>query len=192
MKRYRNISLAYSVGLGTIALVFAVLAWAQTVDQGKSKVTVTFKQMNVPVDAAFKNFKVHVSFDATKLAETKATVEIDTASFDLGPGTEDYNAEVRKKEWFDTKSFPKAIFQTNGAAKSLGAGKYEVPGKLTLKGKTVELLAPVSVKTEGASSIFEGQVPIKRLAFNIGDGEWKDTATVADEVVIKFRIVTTN
>ena len=97
---------------------------------------------------------------------------------------------MRKKEWFDTKTFPKAIFQTSGTAKSLGGGKYEVPGKLTLKGKTVELVAPVSVKTDGASSVFEGQVPIKRLAFNIGEGEWKDTGTVADEVVIKFRIVT--
>jgi polyisoprenoid-binding protein YceI len=32
-------------------------------------------------------------------------------------------------------------------------------------------------------------VPIKRLAFGIGDGEWKDTSVVADEVIIKFRIV---
>jgi len=36
--------------------------------------------------------------------------------------------------------------------------------------------------------VFEGQLPIKRLAFNIGEGEWKDTSMVADEVVIKFRV----
>ncbi|TFW09797.1 polyisoprenoid-binding protein, partial [Oxalobacteraceae bacterium OM1] len=29
------------------------------------------------------------------------------------------------------------------------------------------------------------------LAFNIGEGEWKDTSMVADEVLIKFRVVTT-
>ena len=36
----------------------------------------------------------------------------------------------------------------------------------------------------------EGALPIKRLTFNIGDGEWKDTGTgtVADEIVIKFRV----
>ena len=180
-----------TITVAVTGLVVAALAWAQTVDSAKSTVAVTFKQMNVPVDAAFKTFKAQVVFDAAKLAETKASVEIDTASFDLGPGTEEYNVEVRKKEWFDTKTFPKAVFQTSGAAKSLGGNKYEVPGKLTLKGKTVELIAPVTVKTEGANSIFEGQLPIKRLAFNIGEGEWKDTATVADEVVIKFRIVTT-
>ena len=32
-------------------------------------------------------------------------------------------------------------------------------------------------------------LPIKRLAFNIGEGEWKDASTVADDVQIKFRIV---
>jgi hypothetical protein len=33
-------------------------------------------------------------------------------------------------------------------------------------------------------------LPIKRTVFNIGDGEWKDTSVVADDVQIKFRIVT--
>ena len=174
----------------TATLALAAAAFAQNLDAGKSKVGVVFKQMNVPVDAEFKSFNAQVAFDPAKLDQTKATVEIDTASFDLGPGAEDYNAEVRKKEWFDSKSFPKATFQTTGAAKSLGSGKYEVPGKLTVKGKSVDLMAPVSYKAVGASSVFEGQLPIRRLAFNIGEGEWKDTGTVADEVVIKFRIVT--
>jgi len=34
-------------------------------------------------------------------------------------------------------------------------------------------------------------LPIKRLTFNIGEGEWKDTSMVADEVTIKFHVVTT-
>ena len=37
--------------------------------------------------------------------------------------------------------------------------------------------------------IFEGNLPIKRLAFGIGEGEWKDASIVADEVVIKFRVL---
>lgn len=185
-----NLSFRLILLSGGAALALAAAAIAQNLDAGKSKVGVVFKQMNVPVEATFKSFKAQVSFDPTKLDQTKATVEIDTGSFDLGPGTEDYNAEVRKKEWFDTKSFPTATFQTTGPAKSLGSGRYEVPGKLTVKGKSIDLIAPVSYKIDSAINVFEGQLPIKRLAFNIGEGEWKDTSTVADEVVIKFRIVT--
>ena len=49
----------------------------------------------------------------------------------------------------------------------------------------------LNVKKEGAAQLFEGSRPIKRLVFSIGDGTWKDTSVVADEVIIKFRIVGT-
>ena len=61
-------------------------------------------------------------------------------------------------------------------------------GKLTIKGKTVDVSFPLNVKKEGDQQVFEGSLPIKRLAFGIGEGEWKDTSIVADEVVIKFRV----
>ena len=32
-------------------------------------------------------------------------------------------------------------------------------------------------------------LPIKRLAFKIGDGEWADTSMVADEVQVRFKLV---
>jgi polyisoprenoid-binding protein YceI len=47
----------------------------------------------------------------------------------------------------------------------------------------------VTVTQQGATQTFDGALPIKRLQFDIGLGEWKDTSTVADEVVIKFHIV---
>ncbi|NBF18396.1 polyisoprenoid-binding protein, partial [Pseudomonas sp. Fl4BN2] len=30
---------------------------------------------------------------------------------------------------------------------------------------------------------------VKRNAFKVGDGEWKDTSVVSDDVTIKFRVV---
>jgi polyisoprenoid-binding protein YceI len=50
-------------------------------------------------------------------------------------------------------------------------------------------LARISAKSEGGKQVFDGQLPIRRLAFNIGEGEWKDISMVADEVTIKFRVV---
>ena len=35
----------------------------------------------------------------------------------------------------------------------------------------------------------EGQFTVKRLDFRIGEGMWADTNTVADEVVIRIRMV---
>jgi len=33
----------------------------------------------------------------------------------------------------------------------------------------------------------EGQFPLKRLRFKVGEGPWSDTDTVADEVLVRFR-----
>jgi polyisoprenoid-binding protein YceI len=155
-------------------------------DPAKSSVTATFKQMGVPVEAKFKQFSAQIDYDAAKPAASKASVEIQTGSFDLGDP--EYNKEVTKKEWFNAAQFPKATFVSTAIAPA-GAGKLNVSGKLNIKGRSADVSFPLSVKAEGGKQVFEGQLPIKRLAFNIGEGEWKDTSMVADEVVIKFRVV---
>lgn len=155
------------------------------IDLSKSTVSATFKQMNVPVDANFTKFSAMVDFDANKLDAAKASIDIHIPSFDLGDP--DYNHEVQKKEWFNGSQFPKATF-VSSKIKSLTAGKFEVSGKLTIKGRTADVNFPLTLKKEGSAQIFEGSLPIRRLAFSIGEGEWKDTSIVADEVIIKFRI----
>ena len=164
----------------------ALAATALKTDAAKSKVTITFKQMNVPVDAQFKKFNAAISYDAAKPENSKANVEIDVASFDLGDPM--YNQEVQKKEWFNTAQFPKATFAST-QIKAGAAGKLDVTGKLTIKGKSSDVSFPLTVKKEGTTQVFEGTLPIKRLTYGIGDGEWKDTSIVADDVSIKFRVV---
>jgi len=154
-------------------------------DLAKSSVSATFKQMNVPVEAPFRTFAAAIDYDAAKPAASKASVEITTASFDIGDAM--YNKEVAKKEWFNSAQFPKATFVSTAIAPA-GAGKLNVSGKLTMKGKTANVRFPLTVKAEGGKQVFEGSLPIRRLAFDIGEGEWKDTSMVADEVVIKFRV----
>ncbi len=165
----------------------ATLALAATlkVDPAKSSVSAVFRQMGVPVEAKFTRFTAQVSFDSTKPQEGKASVDIDIPSFDLGDP--DYNREVQKKEWFNGSQFPKASFVST-RIQAGAPGKCDVSGKLTIKGKTADVSFPLSVKKEGDQQVFDGSLPIKRLAFGIGEGEWKDTSIVADEVVIKFRV----
>jgi polyisoprenoid-binding protein YceI len=156
------------------------------IDTAKSNVSAVFKQMNVPVEARFKRFNAQIDYNDAKPGASKASVEIDIPSIDLGDA--EFNNESLKPEWFNGAKFPKATF-ISSAIKPGAGGKLDVIGKLTIKGKTADVNFPLSVKREGANQVFEGALPIKRLAFNIGEGEWKDTDTVADEVIIKFRVV---
>lgn len=169
-----------------LAVALAASALPLKPDLAHSSVAAVFKQMNVPVEAKFKKFNAQVDYDAAKPETAKASVDIDTASLDLGDP--EMNKEVAKKDWFNSAQFPKASF-VSSSIKPNGAGKLNVAGKLAIKGKSVDVNFPLTVKTEGGKQVFEGALPIKRLAFNIGEGEWKDTSMVADEVVIKFRVI---
>lgn len=171
----------------SLAIALPALAVIAKLDTGKSTVGIVFKQMNVPVDAKFKKFTANIDYDNVKPELSKATVDIDVTSFELGDP--EYNKEVLKKEWFNAAQFPKANFVSTSMKAGIN-GKLDVTGNLTIKGKTVVISFPLSVKKEGNSQVFDGLLPIKRLAFNIGEGEWKDTSMVADEVVIKFHVVT--
>ncbi len=156
------------------------------VDLSKSKVSAISKQMNVPTEGVFKKFSAQVKFDPAKAAQGSAQVTIDVASYDLGDKM--YNDQVAGKDWFDAKTYPQATFVSTAIAPA-GGNKYSVTGKLTVKGKTETLTVPVTVTQSGATQAFDGVLPIKRSAFNVGTGEWKDTSIVADEVQIKFHIV---
>lgn len=183
LSRYTKIAAAVI----TVAIAIPALATIAKLDTTKSTVGIVFKQMNVPVEAKFKKFNASIDYDSAKPETSKATVEIDVTSFDLGDP--EYNKEVLKKEWFNSAQFPKANFVST-SMKTGANGKLDVTGNLTIKGKTIVTSFPLSVKKEGSNQLFDGSLPIKRLAFNIGEGEWKDTGMVADEVVIKFHVVT--
>ena len=158
------------------------------VQTGKSALSFVSKQMNVPVEGQFKSLRGKLAFDPAKPAAATAELEIDLASIDAG--SKDANDEVAGKAWFNTKAFPVAKFVVT-AVKPLGGNRFEVAGKMTIKGKTQDLAAPVTLRQEGNSATFEGSVVIKRADYAIGEGMWADFGTVANEVQVKYRLVAT-
>jgi polyisoprenoid-binding protein YceI len=161
-------------------------AFGEAAIAAKSTVSVVFKQMNVPVDARFNHFVANVRFDPANVAASSAELDVEVQSFDLGSA--DYNQEVVGAEWFDTAHFAHATFISKHIEPASN-GAYSVEGRLTIKGKTVDVVVPVQYHKDGPNQVFDGTLPIKRLAFSIGTGEWKDTSVVADDVQIKFHLV---
>ena len=152
----------------------------------KSHIRFAFRQMNVPVEGRFLKFDGRVSFDPRKPESTKAEFEVDLASIDLG-NTEG-ETEARRKPWLHVEAFPKAKFVAT-AVKATGPGRYEATGPLTIKGVSLDIAAPFTLVDAGGMRTVEGQFPLRRLQFKIGDGPWADTETVADEVTVRFKFV---
>jgi polyisoprenoid-binding protein YceI len=101
-------------------------------------------------------------------------------------GAPEMDNELPKATWFNVPKFPQATF-TSQTFKALGGGKYEIVGQLAIKGQVRDVLVPLSMTQTGTVTVASGVLPIKRLAFKIGDGEWADTSMVADDVQVKFK-----
>ena len=48
-------------------------------------------------------------------------------------------------------------------------------------------LVASSLTESAGMRIVEGQFTLKRLQFRIGEAQWSDTDTVADDVLVRFR-----
>lgn len=155
------------------------------VQPDKSQITFAYQQMGVAMQGAFKKFSGQLRFDPAAPAAAKSTIEVELASVDTGSSEGD--SEVATKTWFDTKAFPRARFES-GSVKALGGNKYEVAGKLTIKGKTVDVVVPATFAAQGKTGVFEGRLTIRRGDFSIGEGAWKAFDIVANDVVIQFRL----
>ncbi|MDA8447449.1 YceI family protein [Paracidovorax valerianellae] len=184
----------YSMTLAGLALAStALLAGAPAFAQQKlvpeqSEITFVSKQMGVPVEGKFKKFDAQVAFDPAKLATSKIAFTVDTGSATLG--VKESDAELPKATWFNVPKFPQATFQST-TIKAVSAGKYEVAGKLNIKGATQDVTVPVTLVQSGANTTATGTFAIKRLAFKIGENEWADTSMVADDVQVKFKLALT-
>lgn len=152
----------------------------------KSTLGFGYKQMGVAMDGKFRKFATQLSFDPAKLASAKATFDVDLASIDTGSSEADQ--EVAGKQWFNTKAFPTARF-VSSSVKALGGNKYEVAGKLTMKGRTQDVVAPVTFTPQGNQAVFDGSFSFKRVDFAIGEGPWAAFDTVANEIQVKFHLL---
>ena len=155
----------------------------------KSTVSFVFKQMNVPVEGNFKRFKSQINFDPAKPMLAKAEIEIDIASVDAG--SDEANEALPDKLWFNTKIFPVARF-VSSSIKPLGNNQFEVAGKMSIKGKTHDAKTTSLFHVEGNSGVFTGSFQLNRADYGIGEGIWADFGTVANEVQIKFKLVSSS
>ena len=168
-------------------LALPMLAGAQGVVYDKSEIRFVSKQMGVEVEGRFRRFKANVDFRPSEVAQSRADFDVDLASIDLA--SEESEAEVRKADWFDTARFPVATFRSS-SVRALGGERYEVAGRLAMKGVTRDVVVPVEVRKDAAgNTVAEARFAVKRLPYRIGDGPWSDPSVVADDVTVRARIV---
>jgi polyisoprenoid-binding protein YceI len=183
MRKIRTaVVLAASLAVTGIALAQA------RVNPAQSQITFAIKEMGVPVEGRFAQWTADIAFDPKKPEAGKVAFTIATGSASFGVPETD--VEVPKAAWFNSARFPNATFAST-SIKAKGGGRFDVAGKLSVKGSTRDVLVPIALAQAGGATTATGAFTIKRNDFKIGEGEWSDTSTVADDVQVKFKIALT-
>ena len=172
-----------------LALCFT--AAVQAVEPAKlltaqSEVRFVTKQMGVPVDGRFKRFDAKVELDPQHPESGHVGFSIDMLSASLGVPESD--AEMPKPIWFNAAKFPQATFEST-TIKGMGGGRFEISGKLSIKGVSRDLVVPVQFTQAAGTSTATGAFTLKRLDYKIGEGEWADTTVVANDVQVSFKLL---
>lgn len=164
-------------------LAFAATQWSMQPRQ--SKLTFVATQAGAPFEGSFDQFSADIRFDPKDLGASRFEVKIDTASVNTQDGERDDT--LKGADLFDVRRFPGAHYVAEKFT-SKGGDNYSATGKLTLRGVTKEAPIEFTFENQQGGAWLKGTARIKRLDFGVGQGEWQDTATVGNDVQVRFAL----
>jgi len=160
-----------------------------TLDPARSLLRFSFMQAGASNTGRFSKYTAEVAFSNDNLAASKIDVTIDIDSLDTGDKERDDT--LKMPDLFDVKKFPTAHFVSTRIVATT-AGRYEAQGKLTIRNVTKPVTVPMTFqnKMEQGKNIgyMTGRAAIKRLDFGVGQGDWKATDQVPDDVAVTFSL----
>jgi len=142
-------------------------------------------QAGASFKSVFHKFSAVIEFAPDALGASKFDVQIDLNSLDSGD--KDRDDTMRGPDIFDVAHTPTAHYLTRSFAKT--ANGYLAQGALTLRGVTKDVPIEFTFKSTPAGTTLEGAAKLKRLDFGVGQGEWKSTQMVGDEVKVSFSLI---
>ena len=161
-------------------------ATSNTADPAASRLEFTGIQAGAPFKAVFHKFTAAIDFSPDALANAHLDVVIDIRSVDSMDG--DRDGAMRGADLFDAAHFPAAHYVTHGAATKTAAG-YAASGALTLRGVTKEVPIEFTYAATAAGAKLAGTAKLKRLDFGVGQGDFKSTDQVGNEVSVVFSLL---
>jgi polyisoprenoid-binding protein YceI len=181
--------------IGSLALATTLLATAPTqaatqwsADPARSKLGFTGLLTGGTFQGSFTRFHPEISFDPADLAGSRFRVTVETASADTRDG--DRDAILKGPDFFAVERWPKATFEATTFA-AAGPGRYTAQGRLTLRDVTRDVAVTFTFQptTDGQTATLAGGTRVNRLDFGVGQGDWRDTQMVGNEVKISFDLL---
>ena len=163
----------------------AARAWE--LDTDHSNVYFSIEHIYAKVQGRFTAIAATVHFDPANLKESRFDFEIKVDSIDTGIKQRDDH--LRSADFFASSDHPLITFTSN-AVTAAGEGVYQVAGTLTVKGKSRDLVLPLTLAgvkdhptTPGKQVAgFNGRLSVDRLALGVGDGKFYKMGLLGKDV----------
>jgi len=189
MKRFaRALFAAIALMANAICAIPAQAApGAYVADDAQSRLGFTGVQAGAEFKAVFHKFTANVQFAPDALAGASIDVTIDLASVDSED--KDRDTTIRGPDIFDGAHWPTAHYLTRSITKT--ATGFSALGALTLRGVTKDVPIEFQWLPGAGNAKLVGTAKLKRLDFGAGQGDWKSTEWIADEVKVAFSLTLT-
>lgn len=159
-----------------------------SVDPAKSSLEFSFVQAGAQNKGKFTKFPVALDASADGATATRLDVTVEMTTFDTDD--KERNDTLRGPDLFDVAKFPQAHFIATQITKT--ATGFDAVGKLTLRGVTRDQHVAFTLRTtkeQGHSVAYlAGKATVHRLDFGVGQGEWKSTEWVGNDVTVSYSV----
>ncbi len=159
-----------------------------TLDPAKSTFEYQFTQAGALNKGKFTKYTVTLDFSADSLATSKLDVVVDMSSLDTGD--QERNETLKSADLFSVAKFPQSRFTSTQITKT--ASGYDAVGKLTIRGVSRDAHVPFSFRTADEqgkpAGYLLGKTTVKRLDFGVGQGDWKATDQVGNDVSVSYSL----
>jgi len=157
-------------------------------DPAKSVLEFSFIQAGAQNQGKFTRFQVAADASPDASALTKLDVTVDMSSMDTGDKERDDT--LRGPDLFAVAKFAQAHFVATQITKT--SSGFDAVGKLTLRGVTrdqhVAFTWRVANEQGHAVSYLAGKTTVRRLDYGVGQGDWKSTEWVGNDVTVSYNV----
>jgi polyisoprenoid-binding protein YceI len=159
-----------------------------SMDPAKSSLEFQFVQAGAQNKGKFTKFPVAVDAapDGSAVSRLDVTVEMGT----MDTGDKERDDTLRGPDLFDVAKFTQAHFVATQITKT--ANGFDAVGKLTLRGVTRDQHVPFTFRTASEQghtvAYLAGRTTIHRLDYGVGQGDWKSTEWVGNDVTVSYNV----
>jgi polyisoprenoid-binding protein YceI len=159
-----------------------------SIDPAKSSLEFSFVQAGAQNKGKFAKFPT--TFDASPDGATASRLDVTVDMTSMDTDDKERNDTLRGPDLFDVAKYTQAHFIATQITKT--ATGFDAVGKLTLRGVTRDQHVAFTLRTtteQGKSVAYlAGRTTLHRLDFGVGQGDWKSTEWVGNDVTVAYSV----